>query len=133
MALGLGPSIVWVQILATPLLELEKMETYEQLKSEFQRKVKKLQEKCEHPEISDWMQIHWAIGHSTGNSARFCEICDRMTHWKGIETVCPKCGRIEKSYWIECPDCGIEMYRREVEINKLTGDKEIIGKIEEGM
>ena len=52
------------------------MKTYDELKKEFNEKVKQLQAKCSHPRISDWMDEWWALGHPTGFLVKKCEICD---------------------------------------------------------
>lgn len=102
------------------------METYEKLKKEFNQKTKQLQKKCKHTELTDWMEIWWAIGHGTGNYCRTCKICNKEIHWKGTESYCPKCKRIEPLYWLECPDCKVLMDKQHVEKNLITGKQKIL-------
>lgn len=52
------------------------MSTYNELKEEFEQKVKQLQEKCNHPR-SKWYPQYWAIGHTTGYEVLICEICNK--------------------------------------------------------
>lgn len=41
----------------------------------FQELKEELQSGCEHEKISDWMEVHWAIGHTTGTMVKNCERC----------------------------------------------------------
>jgi len=52
------------------------LSTYEELREEFERKVKELQERCPHPETY-WAEEWWAIGHSTGYAVRICKVCNK--------------------------------------------------------
>ena len=56
------------------------MTTAKELQEEFYRKLKKLQEECNHPELTDWLMEEWAPGHGTGYKVRQCKVC-----WKIVE------------------------------------------------
>ena len=53
------------------------LNTYKQLKTEFERKVKELQDKCLHKQTK-WCEEWWAIAHSTGNEVKICVICNKI-------------------------------------------------------
>ena len=53
------------------------METYEELQEEFEKKVKKLQEKCLHPRTM-WVEQWWAVGHPTGYEVLICKFCNKI-------------------------------------------------------
>ncbi|KXB00721.1 hypothetical protein AKJ40_00745 [candidate division MSBL1 archaeon SCGC-AAA259M10] len=89
--------------------------TYQDLKDEFDKKVEKLREECDHLEVSDWRKECWAIGHTTGFEVKVCEIC-RETVAK--RTSCANCGKLieeedfeegngtrRPSSEIFCPEC----------------------------
>jgi len=50
------------------------MNEYNKLKKEFERKVKELQERCEHKETF-WAEQWWALGHGTGYAVKVCNNC----------------------------------------------------------
>lgn len=52
------------------------MSEYENLKNEFERKVKELQEKCPHT-TTKWYMHMWAPGHFSGEDILVCENCDK--------------------------------------------------------
>jgi hypothetical protein len=53
------------------------MTTYNELKEDFERKVEHLQAVCKHKNVSGWMEEWWAPGHSTGNSVKYCDDCNK--------------------------------------------------------
>lgn len=118
-----------VKILMNPKFfiaeEVEKLPSHKELQKEFDKKVKELQKTCKHPKISDWMEIWWAIGHSTGNECRCCKFCNFQTHTRGVESVCPKCKAVESQYYIDCNKCHVQMKKQYAEINEITGEKKI--------
>ena len=52
------------------------MTTYEQLKSEFHRKVKQLQKQCTHKN-TQWFEHCWAPGHYSGYKVEICDRCNK--------------------------------------------------------
>jgi len=52
------------------------MSTYNELKEEFDRKVKELRENCPHINC-DWMEEQWVVAHSTGYEVFVCKVCDK--------------------------------------------------------
>ena len=54
-----------------------KLPTYNQLRKEFDKKVKELQAKCPHNR-THWAEEWWAIGHSTGNRVKVCKRCNKI-------------------------------------------------------
>ena len=53
------------------------METYDDLKREFDEKVKELQERCNHPETG-WAKEEWALAHGTGKAVKYCKVCNKI-------------------------------------------------------
>lgn len=65
------------------------MKTAQQLKEDYENKLKKLQEKCKHKDTT-WLTYMWAIGHSDGEAliCLNCEkILDRRNNWKNSGTI----------------------------------------------
>ena len=52
------------------------MESYDQLRKEFERKVKELQKKCSNKKISDWI---WSFHDRTytGYKIKVCDFCSK--------------------------------------------------------
>lgn len=50
------------------------MTTQQSLYEDYQRKLKELQESCEHLETT-WADEWWATGHATGRLVRVCDCC----------------------------------------------------------
>lgn len=65
--------------------------TYRDLKEEFNEKVEKLREECDHPEVSDWQREYWAPGHATQFEVKECKICRKIV---AKRTECAKCGKL---------------------------------------
>jgi len=61
------------------------MKTAKQLQDKYESDLKKLQESCKHPDITDWEEEWYMPGHSSGNYIKTCRIC-----WKVIERKKPK-------------------------------------------
>lgn len=53
------------------------MSEYRKLKEEFEQNVKKLQENCEHEELTDWKHRMWAPGHYTNTEVKMCKRCGK--------------------------------------------------------
>jgi len=53
------------------------MRSYDELKEEFDRKVKELREKCDHSDVTDWIEEYWAPAHSNGCMVKICNICKK--------------------------------------------------------
>lgn len=51
------------------------MKTKKELYEKYLSDLKDLQKKCTHPD-ADWMEQHWAPGHSTGKEVRVCRTCE---------------------------------------------------------
>jgi len=52
------------------------------LNEDYKRNLKELQETCLHEERTDWMEQHWAPGHSTGFEVKTCNECDKIVSRK---------------------------------------------------
>lgn len=108
------------------------MKSYNELQKEFDSAVARLQEECPHMNISDWHDIHWAIGHSTGNRGRRCENCNMQTHWEGTETFCLKCHTRENFNTLNpCCECKADeefIINERVLNNYITGEKKILDR-----
>ncbi len=100
--------------------------TYKKLQKEFEKKVANLQKECKHARLSPWMEKWWAIGHSTGNYVKVCKTCNLEILWKGTESYCPNCKETFNAHYIECTKCKVELERRFVEKNRVTGEKKIL-------
>ena len=57
------------------------------LREEFERKVKELQDSCPHEEITDWYNVHWAIGHPSLYEQRTCKRCDKIIEKRPLKIV----------------------------------------------
>ena len=71
------------------------METARDMHERHKQELKELQDKCQHPKISDWVDEWWAPAHSTGFQVRTCEVCEKIT---ARRTTCCKCGKVTESY-----------------------------------
>lgn len=58
------------------------MKTAKQLRDKFEKDLEELRKKCKHSKKSDWMEQHWAPGHSTGSVVKICEICEEVVESK---------------------------------------------------
>jgi len=58
------------------------MSTYKELKKDFNKKVKELQENCKHTDVSDWLKYYWAIAHWSGAYVKKCNICNKIVDEK---------------------------------------------------
>ena len=81
------------------------MTTYRKLKKEFDEKVEKLQSECPHKNLSGWVELHWAPGHSTGTYCRVCNQCNLTIHKEYIARRCTKCGVLNPLYNLSCQEC----------------------------
>jgi hypothetical protein len=63
------------------------MKTAKEIRMYFDSKrdvaLKKLQDKCKHEHISDWLDQYWAVGHSTGKQVKVCNACEKILETKG--------------------------------------------------
>jgi len=50
------------------------------------KEITEFQESCPHPEVSNWMQYHWAPGHYS-HDVRTCIRCGMILKERGIENV----------------------------------------------
>lgn len=57
------------------------LKSYKDLKKEFDKKVKELQEKCPHKK-SIWCEEWWAIAHTTGYKVKVCDFCNKILERK---------------------------------------------------
>lgn len=75
------------------------MSSYEELRKEFERKVKKLQEQCNHEKLSNWIPYQSASGHYTGREVKSCKRCNLIVNER---TKCSLCkSYVEKKDWIK--------------------------------
>jgi hypothetical protein len=66
------------------------MNAAQKLYTEYQEKLKQLQQSCPHDKLSDWMEEWWAPGHATDFEVRVCENCEEVVSRK---TTCFECGK----------------------------------------
>jgi len=50
---------------------------YEQLRQEFEKKLKELQQRCKHKETF-WAREQWALAHGTGYAVEVCKNCNKQ-------------------------------------------------------
>ena len=79
---------------------------YRLLELKFQRDVKALQKSCEHKQLTPWMEVHWAPGHSTGTSTRRCTRCRKEISKDYVVSRCVDCGNEMSPYCATCIECG---------------------------
>lgn len=53
----------------------ELMKIKQIMDNKFQELKVELQSSCDHEKISDWMEVHWAPGHTTGKLVKECKRC----------------------------------------------------------
>ena len=63
-------------------LRIERMKTAKQLQDKYESDLKKLQESCKHPDITDWEEEFYMPAHSSGTYAKFCKICGKILERK---------------------------------------------------
>ena len=54
------------------------MKSFKELTEEYEKNVEELRKNCPHKELEDWVEIYWAVGHSTGKEGRFCKLCRKL-------------------------------------------------------
>lgn len=54
------------------------MSEYKKLEEEFKQKVKMLQDNCDHKELTEWIPVYWAFGHSSGYPVLHCKRCNKV-------------------------------------------------------
>jgi len=58
------------------------MITYNSLKEKFDKDIMKLQKRCKHKDLSNWMEEQWAPAHCTGRQVKVCNICNKVVKTK---------------------------------------------------
>jgi DNA-directed RNA polymerase subunit RPC12/RpoP len=86
------------------------MKTAKELRDRYELDLEKLQNKCKHTEISDWMEHWWAPAHYSGYTVKICNICNKIVLWKYTCGVCHReFERITELTWkygdVLCQDC----------------------------
>ncbi len=56
---------------------------YDKLQKDFDDKVIELQERCPHKTLSKWVDMYFAVGHSTGTQVRVCKECNKTIKQRG--------------------------------------------------
>ena len=62
---------------------LPPMNTAQDIRECFDKKLKQLQENCTHQE-SEWMEQYYAPAHSTGKEVKVCNICEKILDSRGL-------------------------------------------------
>ena len=57
------------------------MESYDQLKEEFDKKIEALQKRCKHKK-THWAEFWWAMAHSAGYEVKVCDRCRKILEEK---------------------------------------------------
>lgn len=63
------------------------MDKAELLYKEYEQKLKRLQSRCKHKELTDWIDIYVSPGHSSGMCGRFCKRCNKRVKTRMPEFV----------------------------------------------
>jgi len=55
-------------------------ETIKEMRERHEREIESLQENCPHPldQRSDWMEMCWAVAHSSGYFVKECNLCGKV-------------------------------------------------------
>ena len=53
------------------------MSRIEEMQKRHRMEIEKLQEECKHEKETDWMELQWAPGHSSGCEVRLCLDCNK--------------------------------------------------------
>ena len=64
------------------------MNKAEALRRQLELDLAKLQAECPHAELSDWMEMYWAPGHSSGYEVQACKECDKIVHERRHCAIC---------------------------------------------
>ena len=59
-----------------------KKEDIKQMKERHEKEIKELQENCKHKKVTDWLDMWWAPGHSTGSKVKVCKFCGMIVKKK---------------------------------------------------
>ena len=66
------------------------MITAQELKDDYDKKLKKLQNECPHNNQSVWMEHYWAPAHSSGYQVKQCNDCWKILQYKYTCIACDK-------------------------------------------
>jgi hypothetical protein len=75
------------------------MASYEELRVEFERKVKELQARCKHERVSGWETEYWALGHPTQFEIKYCLICNLILERRTKCSVCQE--YVSDNEWVD--------------------------------
>lgn len=95
--------------------------TYKKLRTEFDQKVKTLQEDCPHRHLTKWVEIWYSLGHSTGARAKYCKRCELQVKKRVSIARCSVCSHEQTQYISPCGKCEGELKYVQVERNLVTG------------
>lgn len=110
------------------------MVTYLQLKREFEKKVTKLQETCNHKHRTEWVVCRTTSGQELGKYLQECARCRVLIKEREEIWHCNGCGQESSLYKVgflsPCPLCGSNKIRCFfIETNLLKGTKYVIQDI----
>jgi hypothetical protein len=59
-----------------------RMENYQEMTARHKKEIEALQANCDHSDLTDWLEYHWAPGHFSGQFVRVCKICGKQVESK---------------------------------------------------
>lgn len=89
-------------------MKKKEMKTATELKEQYEKDMKELQENCKHKDISDWIIIYEFHGNDTGVKVKQCNICWKELEYKAPCEACHKEFTYVKRDWSTsqlCPTC----------------------------
>ena len=60
-------------------------ENIDQMRERHKREIKDLQKTCKHKKLSNWMELYWAVAHSTGSMVKVCIFCGKVIKKKRLK------------------------------------------------
>jgi len=97
-----------------------KLKSYDDLQTEFELAISKIQEACKHKDVTDWVPEYWAVAHSTGRQVKICKHCRKiveiddsvMQNWrkeqiKNNPKYWEKFSEKQKNDWIKKGSCSV--------------------------
>ncbi len=58
------------------------MNKAELLFKDYGQRLKLLQSRCKHKELTELVNVYWAAGHSSGVQGKFCKVCNKRVKTK---------------------------------------------------
>ena len=62
-----------------------KIENIDQMRERHKGEIEQLQKRCKHKKLSNWMELYWAVAHSTGSMVKTCSFCGKIIKRKALK------------------------------------------------